>query len=68
MDATAGWHGLLEVPVPPGDHELVVTFRPPRQNLSVAAFGAATVVVLILSVVDAVVRRRRLSAETTRTT
>nr|WP_241031440.1 YfhO family protein [Rhodococcus koreensis] len=68
VDATAGWHGLLEVSVPPGDHELVVTFRPPRQNLSVAAFGAATVVVLILSVVDAVVRRRKLSAATTRTT
>ncbi|WP_179377654.1 hypothetical protein [Rhodococcus sp. ACS1] len=68
VDATAGWHGLLEVSVPPGDHELVVTFRPPRQNLSVAAFGAATVVVLILSVVDPVVRRRKLSAATTRTT
>nr|WP_241769441.1 YfhO family protein [Rhodococcus opacus] len=70
VDATAGWHGLLEVSVPPGDHDLVVSFRPPRQNLSVAAFGAATVVVLILSVVDAVVRRRRrrLSAATTRTT
>ncbi|MFE5701229.1 hypothetical protein [Rhodococcus koreensis] len=68
VDATAGWHGLLEVSVPPGDHELVVTFRPPRQNLSAAAFGAATVVVLILSVVDPVVRRRKLSAATTRTT
>lgn len=68
VDATAGWHGLLQVPVPPGDHELVVTFRPPRENLSVAAFGAATVVVLILSVVDPVVRRRKLSGATTRTT
>nr|WP_237726932.1 YfhO family protein [Rhodococcus jostii] len=68
VETTAGWHGLLAVPIPPGDHELVVTFRPPRQNLSVAAFGAATVVVLILSVVDPVVRRRKLSAATTRTT
>ncbi|BAH52217.1 hypothetical membrane protein [Rhodococcus opacus B4] len=66
--ATAGWHGLLAVTVPPGDHELVVTFRPPRQNLSVAVFGAATVVVLILSVVDPVIRRRKVSAATTRTT
>ncbi|MBC2641446.1 MULTISPECIES: hypothetical protein [unclassified Rhodococcus (in: high G+C Gram-positive bacteria)] len=66
VPATAGWHGLLEVTVPPGDHEVVVTFRPPRQNLSVAAFGAATVVVLILTVADVVVRRRKLSAATTR--
>ncbi|MEV0947183.1 hypothetical protein [Rhodococcus sp. NPDC049939] len=62
VDAVAGWHGLLEVSVPPGDHELVVTFHPPAQRLSIAALGAGTLLALILAVVDPVVRRRKRRA------
>lgn len=68
VDAVAGWHGLLEVPVPPGDHELVIKFQPPAQRLSVAAFGAATIMALILAVLDPMLRRRKLRAARTVTT
>ncbi|WP_072689185.1 hypothetical protein [Rhodococcus marinonascens] len=65
VNADAGWHGLLEVAVPPGDHELIVTFHPPRERLSVTVFGAGAVVVLILTVLDPMLRRRKLGAATT---
>lgn len=62
VDAAAGWHGLLKVDVPAGDHELTVHFTPPGQRLSIAAFGMAAMVIMALTVVDEV-RRRRLRRE-----
>lgn len=59
VPAPAGWHGLLEVTVPAGAHEVIIDFRPPKQRLSIAAFGLATVVMVILGGYSAVSRRVR---------
>lgn len=57
--ADSGWHGLLRVNVPPGDHELTISFTPPRQRLSIAAFGLAALVAFLTGVATAVDRRRK---------
>lgn len=62
IPANAGWHGLLEVTVPPGDHELAIAFAPPRQRLSIAAYALAAVAALLLGIVDIAYRRRKVSA------
>lgn len=56
--AGAGWHGLLQVSVPPGQHELAIEFRPPLQRLSAAVFAVAFVLALGVGVASTVFRRK----------
>ncbi|NLG54376.1 MAG: hypothetical protein GX542_01795 [Rhodococcus sp.] len=58
VPAPAGWHGLLEITVPTGAHEVVIDFRPPKQRLSMAAFGVATIVMMAVGTYSAISRRR----------
>ena len=64
VEVVDGPAGLLEVEVPGGDHELVVTFTSPGVRLGLAALAGAALVVLAHSVVWGLLRRRDRARET----
>ncbi|NLU83575.1 YfhO family protein [Rhodococcus sp. HNM0569] len=66
IPAVEGWHGLLEITVPPGEHEVELHFTPPRQRLSGAAFALAAAVMVVVGAGSGVLSWRGRSRRTAR--